>query len=372
MQTLSSNKAMQQQHLLDTLNPFKVKKQRIMNYNPVTGSSSRRLNHCEKVMVFNFNATHFKETTDKHHTVMYKYIDDKDTISWVNVDGIHRETVHEICTRYNIHPLLEEDIMSSGQRAKMDEIGEHVFCLLPMIYFNESSSTIEQEQVSIVLGSHYVISFQEEAEKDVFDPIREKLRLSHSRIRTSGADGLCYALLDTIVDSYFTVIEKLGERIELMEDLVVHQPSPRTLVRINFLRRELMLFKRAITPVRELINGFMKSESELLSENIVKYFKDVYDHIIQAVELTENYRDVVLNVQEQYHTQINLKMNEIMKVLAVVTTLMAPLTVVAGIYGMNFDNMPELHTRDGYFIALAVMLVMLIGMIIFFRKRKWF
>jgi magnesium transporter len=362
----------QLQGMLGTLNPFKTRKQRIMNYNPATGPSTHRLNHCEKVTVFNFNATHFEESTDKNHTAMYKYIDNPNTISWVNVDGLHKETIHEICTRYGIHPLLEEDIFSSGQRAKMDEIGEHLFCLLPMVYFNEESSTIEQEQVSIIMGTHYVISFQEEAEKDVFDLVREKLRLPHSRIRNAGADYLLYSLLDVIVDSYFSVMEKLGERIELMEDLVQHKAEPRILARINFLRRELMFFKRAITPVRELVNGFMKSESDLLNENTLKYFKDVYDHIVQATELTENYRDVIVSIQEQYHTQINLKMNDIMKVLAVVTTLMAPLTLVAGIYGMNFDNMPELHTKDGYYVVMGVMVVMLVGMIIFFRRKRWF
>jgi magnesium transporter len=241
-----------------------------------------------------------------------------------------------------------------------------------MVYFNEETSTIEQEQVSIVLGKHFVISFQEDAHRDVFDIIREKIRIPHSRIRSAGTDYLCYSLLDIIVDSYFTVIEKLGERIELMEDFIQHNPDTRTLARINFLRRELLLLKRAIAPVRELINGFMKSESDLLDERTIKYFKDVYDHIIQANELAENYREMILSVQEQYHTQVNLKMNEIMKVLAVVTTLMAPLTLVVGIYGMNFEYMPELHQPNGYYFVMAAMLVMLIGMITFFRKRGWF
>jgi magnesium transporter len=259
-----------------------------------------------------------------------------------------------------------------GQRAKMDEIGDYLFCLLPMVYFNEESSTIEQEQVSIVLGKHFVISFQEDAHRDVFDIIREKLRLPHSRIRSAGTDYLCYSLLDIIVDSYFNVIEKLGERIELMEDLIQHNPDTRTLARINFLRRELLLLKRAIAPVRELINGFMKSESNLLDERTIKYFKDVYDHIIQANDVAENYREMILNLQEQYHTQINLKMNEIMKVLSVVSTLMAPLTFVVGIYSMNFYTTPELHQTIGYYFVMAVMMGMLVGMITFFRKRGWF
>jgi len=360
------------QGVLETLNPFKEKKkQRIMNYNPVTGPATRKLTHCEKISVFDYNSDHCEELSTVDETLIFKYLDNK-SVTWVNIDGVNKEMVHHICTRYNIHTLLEEDIMSIGQRAKMDEIGDYLFCLLPMVYFNEETSTIEQEQVSIVLGKHFVISFQEDAHRDVFDTIREKVRIPHSRIRSAGPDYLCYSLLDIIVDSYFNVIEKLGERIEMMEDLIQHNPDTRTLARINFLRRELLLLKRAIAPVRELVNGFMKSESMLLDERTIKYFKDIYDHIIQANELAENYREMILNLQEQYHTQINLKMNEIMKVLAVVTTLMAPLTLVVGIYGMNFDNMPELHQTNGYYFVMAAMLVMLIGMITFFRKRGWF
>jgi magnesium transporter len=360
------------QGVLGNLNPFKErKKQRIMNYNPVTGPLTRRAINCEKISVFDYDTDNCEEISTQDESFVFKYLDNKN-VTWVNIDGINKEMVHRICSRYNIHTLLEEDILSVGQRAKMDEIGDYLFSLLPMLYFNEETSVIEQEQISIVLGKHFVISFQEDAHRDVFDTVRGKLRIKHSRIRMAGPDYLCYSLLDTIVDSYFDVIEKLGERIEQMEEWIQHQPDKRTLARINFLRRELLLLKRAIAPVRELINGFMKSESELLDERTTKYFKDVYDHIVQANELAENYREMILTLQEQYHTQINLKMNEIMKVLAVVTTLMAPLTFIAGIYGMNFDNMPELHSHNGYYFVMIAMLAMLIGMIIFFRRRGWF
>lgn len=371
---LKSNRILPIHDVLETLNPFKVRKRRLMNYNPATGPLTRKQSVCEKITIFSYSSKHFKEETVIGNNVepIFHYIEDSQSTVWVNVDGINKETVHEICMRLNIHILLEDDIMSVGQRAKMDEIGEHLFCLLPMMYFNSETCTIEQEQVSIILGKNFVISFQEDAERDVFNHIRDKLRINNSRFRSVGADYLCYSLLDVIVDSYYSIIEKLGERIELMEDAVQHQANTRTQARINLLRKELLLFKRAIAPVRELVNGFLKSESELLEERTTKYFKDVYDHIIQANDLAENYRDVILTVQDLYHTQINLKMNEIMKVLAVVTTLMAPLTFVAGIYGMNFDNMPELRMKNGYYVTLFIMFIMLIGMIIFFRKKKWF
>lgn len=367
------NRILPIQDVLGTLNPFKVRKQRLMNYNPVTGPLTRKQDICEKITIFNYNSTEFQEDTVSGDDieVIFTHIDIQNTV-WINVDGINKETVHKICTRLNIHFLLEDDIMSVGQRAKMDEIGEHLFCLLPMMYFNNEICAIEQEQVSIVLGKNFVISFQEDPDRDLFNHIRDKLRINNSRIRSAGADYLCYSMLDVIVDSYYSIIEKLGERIELMEDVVQHQANTRTQARINLLRRELLVFKRAVVPVRELVNGFFKSDSTLLEERTMKYFKDVYDHIIQANDLAENYRDMIMTVQDLYHSQINLKMNEIMKVLAVVTTLMAPLTFIAGIYGMNFKNMPELDTRYGYYYTLGFMFIMLGAMVLFFKKKKWF
>ncbi|HEU4553130.1 MAG TPA: magnesium/cobalt transporter CorA [Chitinophaga sp.] len=355
----------------DVLNPFKGKKQRIMNYNPVTGIASRKPAAEVKITVFNFKQDHCIEEVLQNINEVFQYTDTPET-SWINIDGIRKEEVHAICTRFGIHYLIEEDILNVGQRAKMDEIGDQLFCVLPMIYFNHQSCTIEQEQVSIVLGKNFVLSFQEDPARDVFDPIREKLRINGFRTRMSSADYLCYTLLDVIVDSYFIILDKLGERIELMEDVVQHEANNRTLARINLLRRELLLFRRAIAPVRELVNGFLKSENPLLDEHTMKFYKDVFDHIVHCNDLTDNYKDMVFNLQEQYHTQLNLKMNEVMKVLAVVTTLMAPLTVIAGIYGMNFDNMPELHSPNGYFTVLGIMVLILIIMIILFKKRGWF
>ncbi|SHL91949.1 magnesium transporter [Chitinophaga jiangningensis] len=357
--------------VLDVLNPFKVKKQRMMNYNPAVPTAMRTPVAESRITVFNYSPKSLEEKTLTSVAETYPYMV-SENITWINVDGIKKEEVHAIASCFMIHPLLEEDIISVGQRAKMDEIGEQLFCLLPMMYYNAESSAIEQEQVSIVLGKNYVISFQDDPTRDLFDPIREKLRIASSRIRNGSSDYLCYSLIDIIVDNYFVVLDKLGERIELMEDLVQHYPNTKTMARINFLRREVLLFKRSIVPVRELVNGFMKSESDVLEDRDTKYFKDVFDHIVQCTELAETYREMVLNLQEMYHTQLNLKLNEIMKVLAVVTTLMAPLTLLAGIYGMNFDNMPEIHTKNGYFITLGAMGFMLLFMIWLFRKRGWF
>ena len=357
--------------VVQVLNPLKVKKQRIMNFNPAEGLTTRKSADNTRITVFDYGANLCSELVLHKVEDTFQYLK-SDQLSWINIDGLRKEEVHAICEQFMIHPLIEEDILSVGQRAKMDEINDRMFCLLPMIYFNSETSSVDMEQVSIVLGKNFVISFQEDPVRDVFDPVRTKLLLKGSRIRNGGADYLCYSLLDVIVDNYFIVMDKLGERIEMMEDLVQHQPNTRTLARINYLRRQVFLFKRAIAPVRELVNGFLKSESDLLEDKVTKYYKDVYDHIIQCNDLADNYRDMVLNLQEMYHTQLNLKMNEIMKVLAVVTTLMAPPTLLAGIYGMNFHNMPELESTHGYYYTLGAMGLLLALMILVFRKRGWF
>ncbi|MGX5818189.1 magnesium/cobalt transporter CorA [Chitinophaga lutea] len=355
----------------DAINPFRVKKQRLMNFNPVTAATSRRAVDKVRITVFEYDAKHIREEVTDNVENCLRYTK-SDCIKWINVDGVRRDDVEKISGYFGVHALLMEDIMSEGQRAKMDEIGDNLFCLLPMIYFMPESSSIDIEQVSLVLGKNVVISFQDDPSRDVFNPIREKLRNNGTKLRMKGADYLLYALLDTIVDNYFVVMDQLGERIEILEEIIPRQPNNRTLARINFVRKETLLFKRAIAPVRELLNGLLKSENDLLREDTEKYFKDVYDHIVQANDLAESYRDLVMNLQELYHAQMNQKLNEVMKVLAVVTTLLAPMTVITGIYGMNFDVMPELRNPHGYFIVLGVMLTLFCTMIYIFRKRDWF
>jgi magnesium transporter len=206
----------------------------------------------------------------------------------------------------------------------------------------------------------------------VFDSIREKLRNNISKLRQSGPDYLCYALLDMIVDHYYVVMEKLGERIEMLEEKIIRSSNTRSLAEINSLRKELIVLKRNVSPVRDLVNGFIRSDSELLQDRTMKYFKDIYDHIIQANELAENYRDMMMNLQDLYLSNVNLKMNEVMKVMAVVTCLLAPATVIGGIFGMNFDKLPYIHHPYGFFIAVGLMVIIPIWMIFAFRKRGWF
>jgi magnesium transporter len=241
-----------------------------------------------------------------------------------------------------------------------------------MLYFNADKKTVETEQISIVLGRDFVISFQEDPERDVFNPLRQKLKLNKSQIRQRSADYLCYAMLDLIVDNYFLVMEQLGEQIELLEDELVRKSSTRSLAKINQLRKEMIVLKRNIAPVRDLLNNIIRSENDLLDDRTTKYFKDVYDHIMQAYDLSENYRDIMVSLQDLYINNVNMKMNEVMKVMAIVTCLLAPATVIGGIFGMNFEAIPYAHHKWGFFLAVGLMLLVPMWMLLMFRKRGWF
>lgn len=293
-------------------------------------------------------------------------------VSWINIDGINKTEIEKLSKHYNIHNLIVEDILSIGQRPKMDDIEGRLFCVLNMLYFNEKDASIETEQISIVLGNNFVISIQEDEQKDVFNSLRERIKLLSSKPRQHKADFLFYAMIDAIVDQYFLVMERLGEKIEQLEEEVIKHPSNKSLVKINNIRKEMILLKRSIGPVRELIHGILRSENELIEEKTEKYFKDIYDHIIQANDLAENYRDLLINIHDLYMSNVNLKMNEIMKIMAIVTCLLAPATVIGGIFGMNFERLPLLHDKRGFFIAGGLMIIIPVFMVVYFKRRRWF
>jgi magnesium transporter len=323
------------------------------------------------VTVYDYAPQHFTEEKFSSVDACFPYRD-SENISWINLDGIRKADVEALCNHFNVHQLIQEDILSVGQRPKMDDMDPVLFCVLNMLYYNETTGAVEAEQLSLVLGKGFLLSIQEDPHRDVFDTIREKLKVPGSKLRQAGADYLCYALLDMIVDHYYVVMEKLGEKIELLEEKIVRSSNTRALAEINNLRKELIVLKRSLSPVRELINGFIRSDSELLQERTMKYFKDVYDHIVQANELAENYRDMMMNLQDLYLSNVNLRMNEVMKVMAVVTCLLAPATVIGGIFGMNFDRLPYIHDSNGFYIAVGLMLLIPVWMIFVFRRRGWF
>ncbi len=292
--------------------------------------------------------------------------------TWINIDGLKKVEVENVCNHFGIHALIAEDILSNGQRPKMDELNNHIFCMLNMLSINEKTEAVEVEQVSLILGKKFVISFQEEAFKDPFDALREKLKINNSKVRQTGSDFLFYYLIDYIVDHYFIVMEKMGEKIEMLEEEIIKKAENRSLVKINGLRKEMILLKRSISPVRELIGGILRSDSDLIDDKTEKYFKDVYDHIIQANDLSENYRDMITSLQDLYLNNVNLRMNEVMKVMAIVTCLLAPATVIGGIFGMNFENVKWLHTNTTFIIAACSMVIIPIIMIRVFKKRGWY
>lgn len=323
------------------------------------------------ITVFEYNNEWVKETELKEVEACFPY-KVTNAVTWINVAGLKKEEVEKLCTHFEIHPLLIEDILSIGQRAKMDDINGLLFCLLNMLYFNDSQNQMESEQLSLILGKNFVISFQEDNSRDVFESLRGKLEMPNSKVRQNKADFLFYALIDLVVDHYFIVMEKLGNKIENVEELIVLYPNTRSLAKINNLRKEMILLKRNVAPVRELVSGILRSESDLIENRTEKYFKDVYDHIVQATDLSDNYRDMMMNLHDLYINNVNLKMNEVMKVMAVVTCLLAPATVIGGIFGMNFERIPLLHNKWGFYISVALMLLVPVMMVRMFRKRGWF
>jgi magnesium transporter len=356
---------------LALLNPFELlRTKKVLQFNPTI--EPKRIEPAEsKVFVFDFDKEYLKEQELKKipESVDFR---NSPTITWINVDGLRKEDVESICTHYGVHPLITEDILSIGQRPKMDDMNDLLFCVLNMLFFNEKENAIESEQISLVLGKNFVLSFQEDDSRDVFNPLRDKLRLVNSKLRQSEADFLFYAQIDMIVDNYFLVMEKLGERIEILEEEIIRRSTKRSLAKINILRKEMIILKRTISPVREMVNGILKTDSDLIHEKTQKYFKDVYDHINQANDLVENYRDLMMNLQDLYVSNVNLKMNEVMKVMAIVTCLLAPPTVIGGIFGMNFDVIPFAHHNVGFYLTVTVMLVIPVIMIFIFKRRGWF
>lgn len=359
---------------INLLNPLALfghgRTKEILKVNPIT--NLRRQDAPEvQIGVYRYSADELEQHTLEHVSDCATQLKEGHTV-WINVDGLRKTDIEALSEAFGIHPLLAEDILSVGQRPKMDEVEGRLYCLLNMLYYDEDRQTVEQEQVSIILGEGFVITFQEDPARDVFNPVRDKLKMAASRLRQRGADYLCYNLLDLIVDNYFYVMEKLGEQVELVEEEVLRRSDKRSLARITLLRRELIVLKRNIAPVRDLIAGINRSESELLDERTMKYFKDVHDHIVQAYDLSENYRDVMISMQDLYINNVNLKMNEVMKVLAIVTCLLAPATVIGGIFGMNFDIIPTAHEEWGFYTAVGLMLFVPLLMLAVFKRRGWF
>lgn len=292
-------------------------------------------------------------------------------VTWIDVDGLHdTRMIEAIGEQFNIHSLLLEDILNTDHRPKLEDFEQYLLVMVKMLTYDDARDSIQSEQVSILLGAGFLVTFQEQ-KGDIFDSIRLRIKSGKGRIREMQADYLAYALLDAVVDGYFQILEKIGDQIETLETELMNHPRPEILRRIHRLKREMILLRKAVWPLREVIGGLERSESGLIQPGSRIFLRDVYDHTIQIIDTVETFRDMLAGMLDTYLSVINNRMNEIMKVLTVITTLFIPLSFIAGIYGMNFKNMPELEWDFGYFGVLFFMLLVSIGMLFYFRKKDW-
>jgi magnesium transporter len=295
---------------------------------------------------------------------------DKKTVTWIHVAGLHSiGAIETIGNAFQLHPLVLEDILNTDQRPKVDNYGDYTYLVVKMLYSSETGD-YTQEQISIVLGENYVISFQE-SDKQVFAPVRERIKRGKGRIRSMGADYLAYALLDTIVDHYFVLLEELGEQIELLEDRLVVEPDREILTEIYSLKTNMLFMRKAVWPLREIVNSLDRGDGKFFRAGTLLYMRDVYDHIVQVIDTVETYRDMVAGMLDIYLSSVSHKLNEVMKVLTIISTIFIPLTFLAGVYGMNFKYMPELEWAWGYPVTWLVMIVSAGLMVRYFRIKKW-
>jgi magnesium transporter len=294
------------------------------------------------------------------------------SISWINIDGVHQvDVIEKLGDHFVLHPLLQEDVVNTHQRPKFDEFDDHLFIVLRMFFLNEEKNELEGEQISFIVGANFVISFQER-QGDVFEQVRERLRNGKGRIRKKGSDYLAYCLIDAIVDSYYTILETLGEHIESLQEELVSKPKREDLQIIQDLKSDMLFIRKSVWPLREVIGGLVRSESTLIKQDVLVYIRDVYDHVIQAIDTIETYRDMLSAMLDIYLSSVGNRMNEVMKVLTIIATIFIPMTFLAGVYGMNFKYMPELGWRYAYLFFWIVVSVVLIAMIAYFKRKKWF
>lgn len=291
---------------------------------------------------------------------------------WINVNGMHDVgSVQTLATLFNLHPLTTEDISNTNQRPKIEEFDDYVFFVLKMLTYNEQTHRIQNENISLILGPHYVISFQERA-NHLLDPIKVRLRNPKSRLRTQTTDHLIHAILDSVIDEYFVVLEKLGDHIATLDDQILSAPDKHHMKELHRLKLEMVFLRKAIWPLREKILMLEKSDSPLISNAIRPFLRDLSDHSIQIMDLVETYRDIISGLHDTFLSSMSNRMNEVIKVLTMIGTIFIPLTFIAGVYGMNFNNMPELEWQWGYYGVLGFMALLAIGMLVMFKRRKWF
>ncbi len=320
--------------------------------------------------VIDYNTEFYERYVSQTPEDAFKY-EEEDRITWINIDGLsNTQEIEKVGKYYELHPLIIEDIVNTNQRPKIDEYKDYYYIVAKMLY-RRADGHLENEHISMVLGKNYVLTFQE-AGGDVFDGVRERLAKGKGRIRSRGADYLVFALLDAIVDHYFIVVEEISDKIEALEEMLISaEPHEDTTLEIQELKRTMLRIRRAVFPLREVVSRLEKGDKGLIHEHTINYIRDLYDHMIQVSENIEIYREMTWGLMDMYMTTISHKMNEVMKVLTIMASIFIPLTFLAGVYGMNFENMPELEWKYGYPAILLIMLILFIGMMVYFKRKRW-
>lgn len=323
-----------------------------------------------RITVIDYDRNHMEEKVVQEASDCVPFRD-KSSVTWINVDGLQDiDVIEALGSSFGAHSLVLEDILSTSQRPKFEDFDEYFFIVIKMLDYRDDIEEVTAEQVSLLVGRNFVISFQER-QGDVFDPVRERLRKGKGRIIKKGADYLAYALMDVIVDNYFSILEKSGDRMEEMEDMVIEQPEPETLQKIREVKREMIFLRRSVWPLREVIGNLERLETGIVDKSTRIYLRDLYDHIIQVVDTIEGMRDMISGLQDVYISSVSNRMNEVMKVLTIIATIFIPLTFIAGVYGMNFEHMPELKYHWAYPAVWGVMVVVAMVMVLFFKKKRW-
>lgn len=332
------------------------------------------IHHSTKLRRIEFNTDSIRVDTSGHIRACVLPDEQAPEVTWLDVDGIHEpQVIAGIGEQYHLHPLLLEDVLNTGQKPKLDEYDNSVlFLTVKMLHVRADGLEIEQEHVSFVLGPRYIISFQEERTEDIFTLVLTRLQASAGKTRRAGADYLLYSLLDLIVDNYFSILETVGATLDALEERIIDNTADRSsLTEIYTLRREMALMRRDIWPLRDMIGQLLRDESSLIDRQTLPYFRDLNDHITQVIETVDSNREVLASLLDVYLSAAGNRMNAVMKILTIFSAIFMPITFLAGVYGMNFDVMPELHTRTGYFWVLGAMAATVVGEIIYFKRRGW-
>jgi magnesium transporter len=324
-----------------------------------------------KITIIDFDPENFQELTVGTVDECFPF-KESPTITWINIDGLHEtDVIDKIGRHFGFHPLLLEDILNTGGRPKIEDFGEYIFIVLKMLYQEGEDGELLSEQISLIFGENYVISFQESI-GDVFDPIRERIRKYKGRVRKERGDYLTYLIIDAIVDNYFNVLEDIADYIEDTEEVLLEKPNSDTLQTIHGLKNDTLFLRKSIWPLREIINVLERGESPLIQETTRIYFRDIYDHTVQVMDTLDTFRDMISGMLDTYLSSMSNRMNEVMKVLTIFASIFIPLTFMAGIYGMNFEYMPELKWPWGYPVLWVLMLTVGITMVVMFKRKKWF